>query len=116
MCIKCGGTGSRKLIKLARKCAAPTSRGQYDIDAYAAGTAPDGYKGWPYKRVHLQKNTAVNNVQTFVDRMHRKYKHEYEQQETYIDVENDSAFDGDPNQIEEYIPAIGTSGSELESD
>ena len=72
MCTKCGGTGSRKLIKLARQCEPPTDRGQQNIDAYAAGTAPAGYKGWPYTRVHLQENIAVNNVQTLVDRTHKK--------------------------------------------
>lgn len=71
MCTECGGTGSRKLIKLPGGCKKPTVQGQYNIDAYAAGTAPAGYKGWPYKRVHLSENVLVNNVQTLVDRMHK---------------------------------------------
>ena len=91
--------------------------GQHNIDAYAAGKPLAGYKGWPYARVHLQENIAVNNVQTLVDRMHKKYKHEYEKQDTHIDVDNDSAFDEDPNQTDEYMPSVGSSGgSESESD
>ena len=117
MCTKCGGTGSRKLIKLAKPCEHPTSRGQQNIDAYAAGSAPAGYKGWPYTRIHLQENIAVNNVQTLVDRMHKKYKNEYEKQDTYIDVDDDSAYDDGPNQTDEYMSSIGSSGgSESESD
>jgi len=84
MWTQCGATGSRKLIKLARPCEAPTSRGQQNLDAYAAGNAPAGYKGWPYKRIHLQENIAANNVQILVDRMHKKYKNEYERQDTHI--------------------------------
>jgi len=118
MCIRCGGTGSRKLIKLARPCETPTVRGQQNVDAYAAGTAPAGYKGWPYKNVHLQENIAYNNVQTLVDRMHKKYKHQYEKQETY-DIDADSAFDDEgPIPTEEEAEALPPSpgGSESESD
>jgi len=120
MCTRCGGTGSRKLIKLARPCEAPTYRGQQNIDAYAAGTAPAGYKGWPYKKIHLQENISVNNVQTLVDRMHKKYKNEYEKPYVY-DADDDSAFDDEPDhtdhtveEAEDLPPATG--GSESESD
>ena len=118
MCTRCGGTGSRKLIKLARPCEAPTSRGQQNIDAYAAGTAPAGYKGWPYKRVHLQDNIALNNVQTLIDRMHKKYKNEHEKHETY-DVDAGLAFDDEgPNPTDEEAEnlPLAPGGSESESD
>ena len=117
MCILCGGTGSRKLVKLARPCEAPTNPGKHNIDAYAAGKPPAGYKGWPYKKVHLQENIAVNNVQTHVDRMHKKYKHEYEKQETY-DADADSAFEEGPDQSDEVAEDLQpvTGGSESESD
>ena len=74
MCTKCGSTGSRKLMQLSRECKPPKTRGQQNIDAYAAGTSPAGYNNWPYKRVHLDENIAVNNVQTLVDRMHNNIK------------------------------------------
>jgi len=116
MCRKCGFTGSRKLIKLARKCDKPTTRGQGNLDAYAVGKPPAGHKGWPYKRVHLCDNIVVNNVQTQVDRMHKKYKNEYEKKEKYVyEAEDDSAFEEDSQNIE-YEPVACSSGSESDSD
>jgi len=59
----------------------------------------------------------VTNVQILVDTMHKKYKNEYERQDTYIDVDNDSAFEDGPNQTDEYMSNIGSSvGSESEPD
>ena len=116
MCKKCGFTGSRKLIKLAKKCEKPTTRGQCNLDAYAAGKAPAGYKGWPYKRVHLRENIVVNNLQSQVDRMHKKYRNEYEQKDKYVyNAEDDSAFEEDSNDIE-YEPVACSSRSESDSE
>jgi len=117
MCTKCGSTGSRKLINFFRECMPPKTRGQQNIDTYAAGTAPAGYNNWSYKCVHLDENSAVNNVQTLVDRMREKYKNEYDQQNTHVyDADNDSAFDEDPEEMAQYVPEVCVSGSESESD
>ena len=95
----------------------PKTREQQNIGAYAAGTTPAGYKNWPYKRVHLDENIAVNNVQTLVDRMHKKYKNEYDKQNTHVyDADNDSAFDEDPEEMAQYEREECVSGSESESD
>ena len=43
MCIKCGGTASKKLEKLARPCEKPTAHGKINRDAYIAGKPPVGF-------------------------------------------------------------------------
>ena len=72
VCTRCGGTGSRKFVKLSKECISPTTRGQYNIEAYAGGEAPAGYKDWPYKRVHLNENIVISNVRILSDKMNLK--------------------------------------------
>jgi len=91
MCIKCGATGSRKLVKLAKDCKRPTQAGKINRDAYAAGKPLVGYEGWPYKRVHHNDNIVINNIQLQLDRIRKAY----EQQQDHPDTESDEETDGD---------------------
>ena len=72
LCIKCGATASKKLIKLARPSEKPTTHGKYNKDAYIKGNAPAGFPGWPYTKTHLRENVIVNNVQYQVDQLYRQ--------------------------------------------
>ena len=94
MCTSCGGTGSRKLIKLNRKCKKPTQKGKANINAYKVGKAPAGYPGWPYKRVHLMENEILNNIQHKVNQTRREYAHQYENPTTIEGSDSCSNADG----------------------
>lgn len=82
MCLKCGATGSRKLVKLARECKRPTAAGKINIEAYAKGRPPPGYDGWPYKRIHCNDNIIINNIQMQIDRIRKAYEQQYANPET----------------------------------
>jgi len=90
MCIKCGATGSRKLVKLARECKRPTAAGKINIDAYAEGRPLPKYEGWPYKRIHHDDNIIINNIQMQIDRIQKAYEQQYANPDT---ESNDSAWE-----------------------
>jgi len=87
LCIKCGATGSRKLVKLAKECKRPTQAGKCNRDAYAAGRPLAGYEGWPYKRVHHNDNIVINNIQLQLDRIQKAYEQQYVYPESDSDNE-----------------------------
>jgi len=82
MCTKCGATGSRKLVKLARECKRPTAAGKINRDAYADGRPLPKYDGWPYKRIHLDDNIIINNIQMQIDRIQKAYEQQYANPDT----------------------------------
>jgi len=89
MCTKCGATGARKLVKLARECKLLRSAGKCNIDAYAAGKALTGYEGWPYKRIHHNDNIIINNIQLQLDRIRKAYEQQYAQPESVSDLDRE---------------------------
>ena len=107
MCIKCGATGSRKLVKLAKECKRPTAAGKCNIDAYAAEKPLTGYEGWPYKRIHHDDNIIINNIQMQIDRIHKAY----EQQYANPDTESEDS-EGECDEIPEEDMYMGGSSSE----
>jgi len=91
LCVKCGATGSRKLVKLARECKHPTQAGKINRDAYAAGRPLPRYEGWPYKRVHHDDNIVINNFQMQLDRIQKVYEQPHLHPET--DSDNDIEYE-----------------------
>ena len=110
MCTKCGATGSRKLVKLARECERPTAAGKINIDAYAAGKPPPGYDGWPYKRIHHNDNIIINNIQMQIDRIHKAYEQQYANPGTESD--NDSVWECEDITEQDTDTYMGGSSSE----
>lgn len=73
MCTKCGSTARNKLIKLQHKCFGngpeTGEHGLDNLERYAAGRAPRGYKKWPYNHFKLSDIEIHSNVQNDVNKV-----------------------------------------------
>jgi len=115
LCMSCGATAAKKLVKLARPCFRPTSHGKYNREAYISGRAPAGFPDWPYKQIYLREDVIVNNVQFQTDQLHRQTMRQTYVPPRPIGVDEDidtEEFDqyGQPPNIEE--PYQGSSSSD----
>ena len=73
MCTKCGSTARNRLVKLQHKCFGngpeTGEHGLDNIERYAAGRAPRGYKKWPYNHFKLSDIEIHRNVQNEVNKV-----------------------------------------------
>ena len=67
-CLACGATAVNKLVKLFTPCM-PLRHGlfNFNLRAYRAGKAPQGFPGWPCKHLHDAHTSIASGIQKKID-------------------------------------------------
>ena len=67
-CSACGATAVNKLIEVSDPCI-PLRHGHtnYNLKAFEAGKATQGFSGWPFKHIHACTPSVVSTIQRQVD-------------------------------------------------
>jgi len=75
-CAACGATAVNKLIKLYGPWCIPLRRGplNYNLKAYKAGKAPQGFPGWPYMHLHGAHTSVAEGVRRQIDSLAASYE------------------------------------------